>query len=297
MLIALVLLVAQAQDFSKVEIKTTKVAGNVYILQGSGGNIAVTAGEDGVAMVDDQFAPLAPKIHAAIATISPKPVKFLINTHWHGDHVGGNLQFADTATIFAHENVRTRMQKGATIMAGGQKHEMPASPAGALPVVTFKDGVSLWWNGEEIKAIHLRPGHTDGDTVIYFSKSNVLHMGDDFVTYGFPFVDQSSGGSVLGLVEALDVILGQVPADAKVIPGHGDVSTVADVKKFRSALEEMVGVVKKGLAAGKSVEQLQKEKVLAAWEPTWGKGFVKADMFIGQIAGELSAKPAGAAAR
>jgi cyclase len=274
---------AQDRDFSKVEIKTVKVAGPVTMLQGAGGNIAISAGEDGVAMIDDEFAPLAPKIHAAIAALSPKPVHFLINTHWHGDHTGGNAQFSDTATILAHANIRKRLISGGS--AAGNKFP-PAAPA-ALPVVTFEQGISLWWNGEEIQAIHLPPGHTDGDTVIWFKKSNVVHMGDDFVTYGLPFVDLNSGGSVTGLVAALDIVLGQIPADAKIIPGHGNLSTVADVRKFRSSLDEMVGIVKKGLASGKSVEQLQKDKVLAAWDDPTGKAFVKGDAFIATIAEDL----------
>ena len=275
------------QDFSRVEIKATKVAGNVFFLKGSGGNIAASAGEDGVAIVDDQFAPLSPKIHAALAQLSPKPVKFVLNTHWHFDHTGGNANFADTATIFAHENVRKRMQKGATIL--GMVVE-PAAPA-ALPVVTFEQGLSLWWNGEEIRAIHTAPGHTDGDAVIWFTRSNVVHMGDDFVTYGFPFVDLKSGGSVTGLIKALDSILPQIPKDAKIIPGHGEVSTVDDVRKFRSALAEMVSVVRKGLKAGKTVEQLQKDHVLAAWDSWGGKNkFVSAEDFIAVIAEDLAKK-------
>lgn len=275
------------QDFSRVEIKATKVAGNVFFLKGSGGNIAASAGEDGVAIVDDQFAPLSPKIHAALAQLSPKPVKFVLNTHWHFDHTGGNANFADTATIFAHENVRKRMQKGATIL--GIVVE-PAAPA-ALPVVTFEQGLSLWWNGEEIRAIHTAPGHTDGDAVIWFTRSNVVHMGDDFVTYGFPFVDLKSGGSVTGLIKALDSILPQIPKDAKIIPGHGEVSTVDDVRKFRAALDEMVSVVRKGLKAGKTVEQLQKDHALAAWDAWGGKNkFVSAEDFIAVIAEDLAKK-------
>jgi cyclase len=274
---------AQERDFSKVEIKTVKVAGSVTMLQGAGGNIAISTGDDGVAMIDDEFAPLSPKIHAAIAAISPKPVHFLINTHWHGDHTGGNAQFADTATILANVNIRKRLMSGGTALG----NKIPPAAAAALPVVTFEQGISLWWNGEEIQAIHLPPGHTDGDTIIWFKKSNVVHMGDDFVTYGFPFIDLNSGGSVTGLVAALDLALGQIPADAKIIPGHGDLSTVADVRKFRSTLDEIIGTVKKGLVAGKSVEQLQKDKVLAAWEPAMGKGFVKADLFIATIADDL----------
>ena len=277
---------AQQRDFSKVEIKTVRVAGNVYMLQGAGGNIGLTVGDDGVAMIDDQFAPLSPKIHAAIEKLSPKPVRFLINTHWHGDHVGGNALFADTAAIFAHLNVRKRMQSGGKT----PMMDIPPAEAKALPIVTFEQGLSLWWNGEEIRAIHVQPGHTDGDTVIWFTKSNVVHMGDDFFTTGFPFCDLDSGGSVTGVLGAIDTVLGQIPKDAKIIPGHGDVSSVDDLRKYRSSLEEMVNAVKKGLAAGKSADQLKKDKVLAAWEPAWGSGFIKADMFIDTIARDLARK-------
>ncbi len=276
------------QDFSRVEIKVSKVAGNVYFLKGSGGNIAATVGDDGVAIVDDQFAPLAPKIRAALEGLSKKPVKFLINTHWHFDHVGGNLAFAETATIFAHENVRKRMEKGAEMEVSGMK--VDPAPAAALPVVTFEQGLSLWWNGEEIRAIHVPPGHTDGDTVVWFTKSNVVHMGDDFFnTGGFPFVDLKSGGSVVGLIHAIDIVLPQIPKDAKIIPGHGEVATVDELRKYRSALEEMVETVKKGLKKGKTVEQLQKDKVLAPWE-SWGGKFVSPSDFIATIAQDLAAK-------
>ncbi|MGZ6126142.1 MAG: MBL fold metallo-hydrolase [Myxococcales bacterium] len=274
---------AQQRDFSKVEIKATKVAGNVWFLEGSGGNIAATVGDDGVAIVDDQFAPLAPKIHAALQKLSPAPVRFLINTHWHGDHTGGNADFADTAAILAHANVRKRL------LTGGKTPlvEFPPVSGKALPVVTFEQGLSLWWNGEEIRAIHPGIGHTDGDSVIWFVKSNVVHMGDDYFQTGFPFVDLASGGSVVQLIQSLDVILGQIPADAKVIPGHGAVSDVAGLRKYRAMLEETVAAVKKGRAAGKSVEQMQKEKILAPWEE-WGKSYIKEDAFIATIAEDLA---------
>ncbi len=288
----LVMLAAAAasaqQDFSRVEIKPGKVAGNVWMLKGSGGNIGATIGDDGVAIIDDQFAPLAPKIRAALEGLSKKPVKFLINTHWHFDHVGGNLAFAETATIFAHENVRKRMEKGAEMEISGMK--VDPAPAAALPVVTFEQGLSLWWNGEEIRAIHVPPGHTDGDTVVWFTKSNVVHMGDDFFnTGGFPFVDLKSGGSVVGMIHAIDIVLPQIPKDAKIIPGHGEVATVDELRKYRSALEEMVETVKKGLHKGKTVEQLQKDKVLAPWE-SWGGKFVSSNDFIATIAQDLAAK-------
>lgn len=274
---------AQQQDFSKVEIKAAKVAGNVYVLTGAGGNIGATVGDDGVAIVDDQFAPLSPKIHAALQKLSPRPVRFLINTHWHGDHTGGNAEFADTATILAQANVRKRLRAGGKVL----NREIAPAPGPALPVVTFEQGLSLWWNGEEIRAIHPGRGHTDGDSVIWFTKSNVVHMGDDYFSGMFPFVDLESGGSVVKLIESLDVILGQIPADAKIIPGHGPVSGVPELRKFRAMLEEAVGAVRKGLASGKSVDQLRKENVLAPWAP-WGTGFVKADFFLDVIAKDLA---------
>src|ERR1051326_5905778 len=191
------------QDFSKVEIKVTKVAGPVYMLEGMGGNIGVCAGEDGIVIVDDQFAPLAKKIRQALKGISDKPLKFVINTHFHGDHAGGNPEFSSEATIIAHENVRKRLQEGGTVGGNAVK---PAAKE-ALPVVTFSDRASVHVNGEDIRAIHFPHGHTDGDSVIFFPKSNVVHMGDDFVTYGFPFVDANSGGTVGGMIEGCEKVL------------------------------------------------------------------------------------------
>jgi cyclase len=276
---------AQQQDFAKVEVKATKVAGNVYVLTGWGGNIGATVGSDGVAIIDDQFAPLAPKIQAALRQLSPTPVRFVINTHWHGDHTGGNPIFAETATILAHLNVRKRL------ISGGKTPfiEFPPVTGKALPVVTFEQGLSLWWNGEEIRAIHPGIGHTDGDSVIWFMQSKVVHMGDDYFAGMFPFVDLGSGGSVTKLIESLDVILGQIPADARVIPGHGPVTGVAELRSYRGMLDGVVAAVRKGLASGKTVEQMQKEKVLAPWED-WGKGFVNADNFLAVVAEDLARK-------
>jgi cyclase len=275
----------QQRDFSKVEIKATQVAGSVWMLQGSGGNIALSVGDDGIVMVDDQFAPLVPKIKAALARISQKPVRFLVNTHWHFDHVGGNAGMADSAAILAHENVRKRMMAGAEMF--GMKIE-PAEPR-ALPVLTYLRDVTIWLNGEPVRALHVPPGHTDGDTVVFFTKNNVVHMGDDFVTYGFPFVDLDSGGSVRGMIGAIDELLPQIPPDAKIIPGHGPVSTVADLKKFRNRLDEIVALVARGLKGGKTVEQMQKEKLLAPYAD-WEGGFIKADQFIALVARDLEKK-------
>ena len=191
---------------------------------------------------------------------------------------------ADTAAILAHENVRKRMQAGAEMPSIGMKIE-PAAPR-ALPILTFREGVSLWLNGEPVKALHVRPGHTDGDTVVFFTKSNVVHLGDDFVTYGFPFVDLNSGGSVRGMVAALDELIPQIPADAKIIPGHGPVSTLADVKKFRGTLDEIVALVAKNLKAGKTVEQMQKENLLAPYS-AWEGGFLKPEQFLATVVKDL----------
>ena len=270
---------AQQQDFSKVEIKATKVAGNVYVLEGQGGNIAATVGDDGVALVDDQYAPLAPKIQAALQKLSAKPVKFVINTHWHGDHTGGNAVFSETATLIANANVRKRLETGAKTLFG----DVPPAPRAALPVVTFDQGLSLFWNGEEIKAIHLHAAHTDGDSAVLFTKSNVVHCGDVFFNGMFPFIDLGSGGSVKGYLAALDEIIAATPKDAKVIPGHGPVGTIEDLKHFRGSLEEVFAAVEKAKKAGKTVDQMKAEKILARWD-AMGQGFIKTDMFIGLIA-------------
>ena len=188
-------------------------------------------------------------------------MRFVINTHWHGDHTGGNAQFADTAAILAQANVRKRL------ITGGKTSFIEFAPASgkALPVVTFEQGLSLLWNGEEIKAIHPGLGHTDGDSVIWFTKSNVVHMGDDYFAGMFPFVDLASGGSVVKLIQSVDVILGQVPADARVIPGHGPVTGVAELRKYRAMLDEAVGAVKRQLAAGKTVRADEAGEDLSSW--------------------------------
>ncbi len=206
----------QQQDFSKVEIKVTKVAGTVYMLEGSGGNIGVSVGDDGIVIVDDEFAPLAPKIITALNGITDKPIKFILNTHYHGDHTGGNEVFGRTGTIIAHENVRKRLQTGTTTLG----RQTPPAPKLALPVITFNDRATVHANGEDIRAIHMPHGHTDGDAVIEFMQSNVVHMGDDFFNGLFPFIDTANGGSVRGLITNDESILARVRDDSKIIPGH-----------------------------------------------------------------------------
>ena len=274
------------QDFSKVEVKATQVSGSVYMLTGAGGNIGVSVGEDGIVIIDDQYAPLAPKIEAALKTISDKPVRFVVNTHYHGDHTGGNEHFGKTAPIVAHENVRKRLASGVT--RRGQT--TPPAPKGALPVLTFNESVTIHLNGEDVRAVHMPHGHTDGDSVIWFTKSNVVHMGDDFFNGLFPFVDRENGGSVRGLIANLDKVLGMLPNDAKVIPGHGALSDKAGLTRFRDTVRATLNVVEKGVAAGKTAEQLKSEKVLAEWD-SWGTGFIKTDVWIDTLVNEVSARP------
>jgi cyclase len=285
---------AQQQDFSKVEIKVTKVAGNVYLLEGAGGNIAASVGDDGIVIVDDQFAPLADKIRAALEGITTKPLRFIINTHYHFDHTGGNLPFHD-ATIIAHDNVRKRLAQANVVGNGGSamKMDQPANPPEALPVITFAHDVTLHVNGEDIRALHAPSGHTDGDSIVFFPKSNVVHFGDDFVRYGFPFIDINGGGSSKGMIAALENAMTQLPKDVKVIPGHGALATLDDVRSFVTMLKETRGVVEKGVKAGKTLQQLQQEKVLAQWEKYSGQ-FVSTDLFIETLYNELTGKKVAA---
>jgi cyclase len=281
---------AQDQDFSKVQIKVTKVAGSVYMLEGAGGNIGVSVGEDGIVIVDDQFAPLADRIQAALKGITDKPVRFVINTHWHFDHTGGNGYFGKQGTIIAQDNVRERLAAGGKLLGMEVK---PASPQ-ELPIITFNDRLTVHANGEDIRAIHFPHGHTDGDSVIFFPRSNVVHMGDDFVTYGFPFIDLESGGSVRGMISACEKVLATVPADVKVIPGHGGLSAVADLKPYLAMLKDAAARVEKGIKAGKTAEQLKAEKVLAGYESWGGEGkFVTTDKFIDTLYDDLSGKKSG----
>lgn len=264
------------QDFSKVEIKVHKVAGNVYMLEGAGGNIGVSVGEDGILIVDDQYAPLAPKIKAALKGISDKPVKFVLNTHFHGDHTGGNEQFGESAPIIAHTNVRKRLASGVPA-----RNIAPAS-RGALPVITFDDRVAIHINGEDIRAIHFPGGHTDGDSVVYFTKSNVVHMGDDYFNGRFPFIDLQSGGSVKGLIRNIEKVLSETPADAKVIPGHGPLSTPAELRTWLTMLKETSAIVEKGIREGKTLEQLKAEKALAQYN-AYAWQFISADSYLGTL--------------
>ncbi len=282
---------AQEQDLSKVEVKATRVAGNIYMLQGAGGNIAASVGEDGIVLVDDEFAPLAPKIAAALKSlgITDKPVRYVINTHYHFDHTGGNAPFAgEGSTVIAHDNVRSRMISGGTAGNGGSI-KMAAKPAepGALPVITFDHDVSVHLNGEDIRALHFPAGHTDGDAIIFFPKANVVHMGDDYVRYGFPFIDVDAGGSVDGMIKACEEVLARLPADVKVIPGHGEISGLDEVREYVAMLKETSAAVRKALKSGKSLEQMKREQLLAPWSKRWSGDFITTDTFLETLVNSL----------
>ena len=285
---------AQAQqDFSKVQVKAALVAGNVYMLTGAGGNIAAVVGADGIAIVDDQYAPMADKIRAALKGITDQPVRFVINTHFHDDHAGGNAAFSAGATVIAQDNVRKRLASGGVVGNGGSmRREVQPVSGGALPIVTFGRDLTLHLNGEAIRAVHVPRGHTDGDAIVYFPKANVMHTGDLFVTYGFPFIDISAGGSSRGMIAGLEDALRAVPADVKVIPGHGPVSSVTDVRSYITMIRETRSVVAAGVKVGKSLPQLKADKVLEPWKRFSG-GFITTDLFVETLYNELTARPGG----
>jgi cyclase len=280
--------VAAAQrDFSKVEIKTTRVAEGVYMLEGAGGNIGVHAGPEGVLVIDDQFAPLTDKIRAAITAISDKPIRFLFNTHWHGDHTGGNENFAKAGiAIVAHDNVRMRMSTEQVNAIFDRK--TPPSPAIALPIVTFNDSVTFHLDGEDITCFHVPNAHTDGDAIVWFRKANVVHMGDCLFNGRYPVLDVSAGGSVAGMIAAADEVLAVINADTKLIPGHGALATRKDLEAFRDMMKKSRDVVKPLVAAGKSLEEIQKAKPLADLDAIWGTTSITPDIFLKELHADFS---------
>lgn len=263
-------------DRQDAVVKTEKVAGNVYVLFGQGGNIGVSVGKDGILMIDDQFERLADKIKAALKELGSDKPRFLFNTHWHGDHSGGNPIFGTDSIIIAHSNVRTRLS---TPNSAGREFK-PLPPVG-LPMITYNEGLSIHFNGEEVRAVHFPSGHTDGDTVLFFTASNVVHLGDDFFAGKYPFIDLDSGGSVEGLAKNLGEIIKMVPSDAKLIPGHGPVSTVADLKNYHQTIVETTALVREKMKT-KSLDDIKKEGLPEKYKE-WGTGFIKTDAWIETI--------------
>ena len=279
--------VANAQvNYDTVQVRTTPLARGVYMLQGAGGNIGLSVGDDAAFVVDDQFAPLTPKILAAIAAVTNKPVRFVVNTHWHFDHTGGNENLGKTgAVIIAHENVRKRMSTEQFIQALNRRE--PAAPKGALPIVTFTEAVTFHINGDSLIATKMPPAHTDGDAVVHFVKANVVHMGDVFHNAGLPFVDRSSGGSINGVISTADMVLGIANAETKIIPGHGPLADRARLKAWRDALFASRDRVRAEIAAGKTVDQVLAANITAAYAKDWPGGH---ERFVRTLFEELSGK-------
>ncbi|MBI2401942.1 MAG: MBL fold metallo-hydrolase [Gemmatimonadetes bacterium] len=275
---------AAGQNFDTVQIRTHPLAPGVYMLQGAGGNIGLAVGDDAVFVVDDQFAPLTPKILAAIAAITPRPVRFVLNTHWHFDHTGGNENLGEAgALVVAHENVRRRMAVGQFIEAVNRQ-EPPARP-GALPVVTFTQGVTFHINGDSVVVQHVPPAHTDGDAIVFFTRANVMHMGDLFVSAGLPLVDLSSGGSIHGVIGAAELALGMANADTRIIPGHGPLADRARLQAFHDMLVDLRARVGAEVAAGQTVEQVLAADLTAPYRQDWPGGH---DRFVRILHQELS---------
>jgi len=266
------------RDFSEVEIVPTQVAENLYMLEGSGGNIGVFTGDDGVLMIDDQFAGLSEKIKLAISELSEYPVFYLLNTHWHGDHTGGNENFGmDGAIIVAQENVRKRMSTDQFNKAFNRTIE--ASPEIAWPQITYADDMQIHFNDESIMLIHVHNAHTDGDAFIYFPERNVLHMGDCFFNGRFPYIDLGSGGTVNGAIKAVQTALMLTNNSTKIIPGHGKLAHKSDLLKYYTMLEVMKDRVLDGMAKGQSIEDMKAGDLGAGYE-AWGEGFISLDRFI-----------------
>jgi cyclase len=280
----------QQQDFSKVEIKTHKLADNLYYLEGQGGNIGVSVGEDGVFLIDDQFAPLSEKIIAAVKALSDKPIRFVFNTHHHGDHTGGNINLGKTgAVIVSHDNVRVRLAAGFT--GNDLTKVLTAEQKQGLPMLTFEDAVTFHLNGHEIHAMHVVPAHTDGDSYVIFKDLNIIHTGDVFRTTSYPRADATANGSLLGILEAYQVLLDNADANTQILPGHGVVSKRSDVEAQLKMLNTIKGRVEAGIKAGKKVEAIQAEKPTAEFDAQWSGGNANAGSdLVAVFFNELTAK-------
>jgi len=264
-----------AQNRKEVIIKTEKLSDKVYMLTGQGGNIGVSIGEDGVFMIDDQFAPLSTKILVAIRKLSDKPIKFLVNTHWHGDHTGGNVNFQkEGATILAHDNVRKRLKET-------PRRDQSMRPKEAFPVITFNDKMSIHMNGETVAVFHVDNAHTDGDALLYFSKSNVLHTGDTYFKERYPYIDLNSGGGIKGYINAVKAGLLVIDDETKIIPGHGSVATKDDYEDFLKMLEEIMGSVQTEITNKKTEEEVAKMEALTKKydDLGYGSGFINSERF------------------
>jgi cyclase len=268
-----------SQDWDSVKIKTHKINDRISMLEGKGGNIGVLAGEDGLMIIDAQYAEISEKNRAAMAAISDKDIRFILNTHWHGDHVGGNEYFAkDGAVILAQDNVRKRMSSAQFMK--WVKRDVPASPKAALPTITFRDQITFYLNDEEVYVFHGAPAHTDGDAAVWFKTSNVIHTGDVFVTYGFPFIDYSAGGMLNGLIKFQGKVLSMIDDETIIIPGHGPISRKSDLEKFRNQLIDIRSKIMPLIEAGMTQDEVIKANPIVEYDKIWGTGWIKSKDFL-----------------
>lgn len=274
---------AAAQDadrFKDVVITPQQVADGLYVLFGAGGNIGLSVGDDGAFLIDDQYAPLTDRIIAAVADITDQPIRFVLNTHWHSDHTGGNENLGEAgALILAHDKVRARMSVDTYLAAFDQT--VGASPQSALPVITFNDKVSLNVNGDEARGHHFGPAHTDGDTVVEFKAANVWHMGDTFFAGRFPFIDLSTGGSISGMIATAEAVLALTDEESVIIPGHGPVSDQAGLRRFKTMLETVAARMTARIDRGATKAQILAEDPLADLPEHAGSGADWAARFTG----------------
>ncbi|MEO8443016.1 MAG: MBL fold metallo-hydrolase [Betaproteobacteria bacterium] len=281
---------AQSDRFDKVEIKTTRLTQNLYLLTGEGGNIGVSAGDDGVFVIDDQFAPLTARILAAIKAISDKPVRLLINTHWHYDHTGGNENFGKAGVVIvAQDNVRKRLTSKTAIEFF--KSAYGPTPAAGLPVLTFKDTVTFHLNGDEATAIHAPNAHTDGDSIVHFKNANVVHMGDTYFNGLYPFIDTGTNGSVKGVIAAADRVLRITDDTSQIIPGHGPLSNKAELKAYRDMLTRVYTNVAAMVKAKKTLAQVIAARPTKDDDAKWGNGFLKPDQFVEVVYTSVAKNP------
>lgn len=288
-------------DPTKVVLKTTPVAGPISLVEGAngfaGGNVAVSVGNDGMFIVDDELQPLAAKLRVALTALSKKPLRFVINTHWHADHTGGNASVgAAGAVIIAHDNVRKRLSVDQFMKFMGKEMTFPAAPPEALPVVTFGDDITLHLNGDEVHVFHVPPAHTDGDSIVHFKRTNVIHMGDTFGTTGYPLVDAQSGGTFEGFITAADKVLPLCDAATKIIPGHGSVVGVAELTAWRDMLVKIRDRVAQLAAAKKTLDQIKAAKPTAEFDAQRGQGMVQPDQLVEWVYNGLPPAPAHPAA-